>query len=37
MKTWKKPVLQRVSNAQLSQMIKASACSVGFYCIGYFR
>ena len=37
MKTWKKPVLQKVSSEQLGQMIKAAACSVGFACYGYFR
>lgn len=36
MKTWKKPVLQRVSNMQISELIKASACSA-FFCHGHFR
>lgn len=36
MKIWKKPVLQKISNEQLGQMVKAHACSV-LACYGHFR
>lgn len=38
MKKWRKPTMQILSCAELNDLVRASACSLGFYCIGgYFR